>query len=324
VGSAVAEGDLYSALSAREDGWTAGVHMVGSRPILGVGGGAYGCEFFEARLAWLETRDETGRRGEVSTHFEWAHNEPLQIVSELGVLGWLWVVAVAAAVGARVRELDNPLWAHLFIVCLLPFLLLHYPMRLAVSLGPCAVMLATLLASSRSLEVAVRGRRRLVLAIGAAALAVLVVMGQVRALRLDLWRARAESILQNAAAGSSRVRAALVARLGNEVDRWDTATPEWVYRVQGRGELLIGEAEAAEASFRRAMTRCVHSESELGLGLALAAQGDRNRALIHLANACTVNPQLLQFVEETALRNAVEATMQSSRSGTTRRAPGRE
>ncbi|MCP4901834.1 MAG: O-antigen ligase family protein, partial [bacterium] len=69
----VSQGNVYDALSARTDGWSAGLEMLRNSPVLGVGAGNYTHAYYPARLASLERSNSKSDRTELSTHFEWAH-----------------------------------------------------------------------------------------------------------------------------------------------------------------------------------------------------------------------------------------------------------
>ena len=69
-------------MSARSDGWTAAAEMALEQPLHGVAAGHFTHGYFPSRLAWLEARSASGRRGELATHFEWAHCDPLQLIAE--------------------------------------------------------------------------------------------------------------------------------------------------------------------------------------------------------------------------------------------------
>jgi tetratricopeptide (TPR) repeat protein len=88
------------------------------------------------------------------------------------------------------------------------------------------------------------------------------------------------------------------------IDRLPGAAP-WLWRVVGRARILRGDPRAAETAFRAAYASWPHEEAEFGLGLALAAQGRRNEALVHLGNVCRVNRSLTRRIGDPDLREAV-------------------
>jgi len=303
---AVRAGDWYALLSARADGWTAAAEMVRERPVGGVGAAGYGCRYASARLAWLERHGGTGRRGELATHFQWAHCEPLQVAAELGLLGVLWMGAAAWA-AARGRPSLGP-WAAVVAAGLAPVALLHYPTRVAAVMAPVAVLVAGLLRAAPRRRVRVGWMAAAVVA----AVAVALAAGAVVTLRWQRWLGAADRALAAAPSlpPAARGRVALgVERGALEWARRPYPEPCRAWRVAGRARLLRGAPGRAEAAFREADRCCPHEEAWLGLGLALAARGRTTEAMPHLAAACRINPALLVEVPEGALREAVRAAL---------------
>ena len=131
------EGDAYQVLGARGDGWTAAAQMFVDHPFVGVGAGHYSSWFYPSRLQWLEQRGEIGRRGELATHFDWAHCDPLDLVAELGLVGVGWlVIFICTLVGAG---MFRQRLTRVMVVVALPFLLAHYPSHVAVSMVPMSL-----------------------------------------------------------------------------------------------------------------------------------------------------------------------------------------
>jgi len=302
-------GDWYSATSARSDGWTAAAEMVGERPLTGVGAGHFTHAYYPSRLAWLEARSATGRRGELATHFEWAHCDPLQVVAELGVIGALWVIAVVWSF-VRTRQRGDPLLL-LAVASVAPFLLLHYPTRVAVGIVPIVLVLGELLASQPTVRVPrLRARWRTVVPALLVATAIVGSAWQLRRLALEVWRADLERHLEQPQREPEPLRRAQIAatverQVLERIERLPGAAP-WLWRVVGKARLLRNDAPAAEQAFRTAGTLWPHEEADLGTGLALAAQGRRGEALLFLGRVCRVNPALVRQLEDPDLRRAVE------------------
>jgi hypothetical protein len=119
--------------------------MLRGHPLQGVAAGHFTHAYFPSRLAWLEARSATGRRGELATHFEWAHCDPLQLAAELGAIGGLWGLALAWSL-VRTRPRGDPL-PPLAAAAVAPFLLLHYPTHLALGMIPITLVLGHMLAA---------------------------------------------------------------------------------------------------------------------------------------------------------------------------------
>jgi O-antigen ligase len=304
----LASGNLYRLLSARTDGWTAAAEMARTRPLTGVGAGNYTIEFYPSRLDWLVSRGTSGQRGEFQTHFEWAHCDPLQHVAELGLAGLAWLLALCWAL-VRLWP-RSPNLVALGLAATGPFLLLHYPGHLALGLMPIALMSAHLVALDDCATLSVSSRSlRTIAAIGLLIAVVIVGMWQMRQLALDLWHGDLERRLAAAQAtsdGAERVREASSVELEvmRRIDRLPGAQP-WLWRVVGMARLLRENPKSAEPAFRRAHILWPHEEAEFGLGLALAAQGRRNEALVHLGNVCRVNRSLVRRIADKNLRGAV-------------------
>jgi len=313
-GKRLAHGDLYDLFSARADGWTAAAEMIAEHPLTGVGAGHFDRAFYPARVAWLTARDEVGRRGELATHFEWAHCEPLQVVAELGVAGWLWLAGLLAALVWHWRHIDSPLLA-VSACAVAPFALLHYPARLAVGLVPLTLLAAALLARERTLRLELAPPARRWLACGAvAAVAATVVVWQSHRVSLDRWRGQAESRLTAAARLQPAARAQVLTELERQaLERVDgvTAATGDLWRLVGRARLLRDAPQPAEAAFRTAMTVWPHEEAEFGLGLAFAAQGRRVEAVAHLTRVCRTNPSLTALITDPDLRRTVDEALET-------------
>ncbi len=89
------------------------------------------------------------------------------------------------------------------------------------------------------------------------------------------------------------------------IERVPGAAP-WLWRVVGKARMTRDDPGGAEQAFRSAAALWPHEEAELGIGLALAAQGRRSEALLFLGRVCRVNPALVRQLENPDLRRAVE------------------
>jgi O-antigen ligase len=301
-------GNWYGLLSAREDGWTAATAMFLQAPVTGVGSGQFSREFYPARLSWLEKRDAMGRRGELATHFEWTHNDAFQLAAELGLIGISWMALLCYSL-ARRKDRGSPLVVF-GILAWGPFLMLHYPTHLAVGIIPAMLILSRLLRTETEVPLQPQsGLLRIATACTLCAVAVLVVVLEFRALRLDQWRGMAEEGLTAAEGAPAQKRALLLRAVESQslakIPRHPGAAP-WLWRLAGRARLLAGAYPEAESAFRSAGALAPHEEAEMGLGLALAGQGRNTEAIHHLARACRLNPKLTLLIRQDALRSAVQ------------------
>lgn len=301
------EGNWYALLSGREDGWTAGLKMIREAPVSGIGAGQFSREFYPARLSYLKRVDHTGGRGELATHFEWAHNDLLQLEAELGIMGLLWFICFGWTL-IRETERHRRLLLSFSVICL-PFLLLHYPTHIALGLLPMLLLLAELLQDSPSREWTPSRRLPailliLILATSAAGSAI----SSTRQLALERWHGTAEGALlhlgdmpQAEAKKLSHTieRQAAVQMLHHPAERY------WLWRIVGRCRLGRGAYREGEPAFRNALGLFPHEEAEMGLGLALVGQHRLTEALYYLERACRLNPTLLAFIPDPELKEAV-------------------
>ncbi len=309
----VRKGDWYHLLSARGDGWSAAAEMIRERPLTGIGAGSYSCRFAPARLAWLERHGGTGARGELATHFQWAHCDPLQLVAELGVLGCLWLGSLAWVLAcSRVRR--HPAWLPALVV-VVPFTVMHYPFHLAVMVFPLVILVGDLVVTEAGEEEKHRIVFRAVSwAVVAPALAVLVWAagaGVVR-LDLDLWLGKVEGLMAVAKTKAPKTQAPMLLSVEREAltrlhsGSWE---PGLLWRIVGRCRLGRSAAPEAETAFRSSMASCQHEEAWLGLGMSLAAENRREEGIVWLVRACRINPALVQVIPAGSLREAVEQAL---------------
>jgi hypothetical protein len=139
---------LNAALTGRLDGWRAGLQVGRSHPVLGAGPGSYAAEFAPAKLALLDQGVSFYRAHGPLSAFRNAHNEPIEIFAELGVLGllgaaWLLWWTVRGATAAPTPE--QRALAVAAVVGLFVLALGHFPLRSALVGYPYLVAGAWLL-----------------------------------------------------------------------------------------------------------------------------------------------------------------------------------
>jgi hypothetical protein len=282
--------------------------MIRDNPVLGVGAGHFSHAYYPSRLAWLEARDELGGRGELATHFSWAHCDPLHLVAELGIPGTLWLIALAVAC-FRVRKRGPPLLV-LAAGAVIPFAVLHYPTHLAVGLIPIGLIFAQLLAADGD-EVDLTPNPaplRPAVAFVIVVCALSVAVWQLRVVSLNGWRGGMEALLLSAHSATETQRARIAAAVEMQAASRLQQSPgsaSWVLRLVGRARLARGDGSGAESAFRRAYALWPHEEAEFGLGLALGSQGRRDEAMLHLARVCRTNPALVKLITDSDLQRSV-------------------
>ncbi len=303
----IQKGDWYHLFSARGDGWSAAAEMIRERPLSGVGAANYTQLYYPSRLAWLGRFGGTGARGELASHFRWAHCDPLQVVAELGIPGIAWIAALALAI-VSTRKSAGPLLP-LAVAAWAPFALLHYPTHLAVGLIPIALVLAHLVATAEPPRTFQWQRARLPIATVVAIVAIFAAGWQLRRVAIDLWIGGNELRLAMSGdldpARRARLSAAIEAQILNRIHRLPSAAPT-LWRTVGRARLVRREAAGAEVAFRTANELWPHEDAEFYLGMSLVAQGRRGEGLQHLARVCRTNPALTRRIDNDDLRRSVK------------------
>ncbi len=300
------QGDFYRLFSARGDGWSAGAEMIRTRPVSGIGAANYTQLYYPSRLEWLTRNGGTGRRGELASHFQWAHCDPMQHMAELGVVGIGWMIALAVAI-YRTRNRAGPILP-LAIAAWTPFALMHYPAHLAVGLIPITLILAHLVASHGEQKSLQWRTARVPLASLLVVIAAAASWWQVQRVATDLWVGGNELrlVLTRQAAPEIRTRmaTAIEVQILSRIDRLPAIAPT-LWRTVGRARLARGDAGRAETAFRTAYELWPHEDAEFYLGMSLVAQGRRSEGLSHLGRVCRTNPALVRLIGDPELRRVV-------------------
>ncbi len=311
----LASGDVYGALSARTEGWEAAVQMVATHPLLGVGAAQYTRAYYPSRVAWLEHHPTSSRRGGLATHFEWAHNDALQVAAELGLPGVVWLVALLVAIAVRHRRGD-PLLPMAAAVTI-PFALMHYPTHLAVGLVALALLVAEAAAETDAVDVEVRPRALAAgTAVAVVACAGWVVLWQAQRLRFTAWLGTTRQLVTVAERLEPGDRDQVLTMVEREAARRIQTTPAEagrLWRVIGRSRLERGDAVGAESAYRTAWALAPHEDAEMGVGLALLAQGRRREAFAPLRRVTRTNPALLKLVPDARLRDQLRSSIRRDR-----------
>ena len=146
---ALAAGDLNEVLTGRLDGWRVALWMAAKRPLVGVGLGGYAAEFNVGKLELIERGVPFWRKHGVYGTFGNAHNEYLEVFSELGLVGVMALVWGAVVLwrrlrqGPRDRSVRGLGWA--LTASILVLSLSYFPFRSALVGYPCLASLAWLM-----------------------------------------------------------------------------------------------------------------------------------------------------------------------------------
>lgn len=302
------EGKVKRVLTSRTDGWLAGIEMWRSSPLTGVGAANFTHSYYPSILATVERSGPSGSRGETSTHFDWAHNDPLQVCAELGVLGAIWIGWLAFSLVSEGRRKVWLLAAAAVSFC--PFLFLQYPTHIAVALIPTLLLVAEF-ASSHMTERTLSSRPlRLITATAILVSIAAIWSWSIAQVSHSRWTHTTRLKLKAAASLQGPQRVALCRQVEEDANRYasqHTAFAPEALRVVAQSHLLRSNFSAAEAALRKSHELWPHEAAELGLGLTLAAQGRRSEAVPHLANLVRVNRRIRRTISDRSLRKEVDA-----------------
>jgi O-antigen ligase len=303
----VSAGRLTAALSGRTDGWKAATWMFREHVVLGVGLGGYLPAFTPAKLALVDRGERFYRAHRGRSTFRNAHNEPLEVLAELGLvgvlaLGWgVWVLvgslrrrARDALEGSGERtELPLALGG---LTALLVLALAYFPFRLALTGYPAAVFLAfVLVPAGDAPEAAAAPRPRWPALVAAGLLAMTMVFSWRRAeRRLEASQiVRAVELINEAMIESNQMRRSL---LYGQVRALRKALPLAPADVSiplavGGQYLLLGDGEEAERWLERARRLEPRPEIYAALATAQGMAGKSEEAQKSRAAAALLDPR---------------------------------
>ena len=147
--SEIQEGGWNDVLSGRLDGWRTAVWMVEQEPLLGVGHGAYRAEFGFAKID-LRKKNVKFYLRQHQPYFVNAHNEPLEVAAETGIVGLLallfglWRLLLALRRSAAPDPLRDLMWAVGAATAVLS--LANFPFRIALVAYPLVLFAAWIFA----------------------------------------------------------------------------------------------------------------------------------------------------------------------------------
>jgi tetratricopeptide (TPR) repeat protein len=317
-------GQVNQLLTGRLDGWRAAGWMFARHPVLGVGHGAYGAEFGDAKLALL-ARGTPFYPAHVYPSFGNAHNEVLEVAAEWGALGlaalaWgLWQVVravrrlgspVAGGDAAAARRRAALAWSLLAALAVLS--MAHFPFRLALTAFPALLLLAWIFAAGRPPAAAAEreGIAGRTLAWVLVPVLLVAVVAQGDRLRDRLRSGRilktVEAVTVAVAAGGAPPPTLLWThvRLLEEAAALAPAD-SGVPLAQGSQYLLLGRLPEAQQAYRRSLALSSRPEGWLNLGRAQWQAGERQAALDSFARATALNPRLAREVPRAAARELV-------------------
>jgi O-antigen ligase len=330
------QGDVAAATTQRDIGVLAAAEMIRSRPLLGVGPGAFSNAFVPARVA---AEERIGRRlvhRSESAHFDNAHSEPLTLAAECGVPAAGAALAALLALTAGLLKMrhgpgaeSNPTTDAL-LACSAAALVLclgGFPLRLPVASGPIAFLFGLAWrrtapghGAARPLALAMRG-------MFAAAGAILLAVAVARGVAVSS-QAEGESTLREAAeipneagparaelldAARTRLRRAVAIRPGEATALLALGSVSWVERDLPQARELYARSIALEE----------RAESDLNLGRVERALGREVESDALFRRAVWILPRLVDALPPGVDRARVVADVDAAAAGLARggRAP---
>lgn len=151
----VEKGNWNAVLTGRLDGWRTAAWMAAEHPLTGVGHGAYGSAYGEAKRA-LVVEGAVFSRAPQNAMFSNAHNELLEVAAETGLPGLaalafgVWIlIGRTRCVGSVDGEPGDPglAWGGLGVLAVLS--LAHFPFRIALTAYPAILLGAWIFRTAR-------------------------------------------------------------------------------------------------------------------------------------------------------------------------------
>jgi O-antigen ligase/tetratricopeptide (TPR) repeat protein len=273
-----------SAARVRAQDWWVGWEMFSSHPLLGVGLGHYKLQFLPYKAEFLASPQGVAYRDQSIARAAQAHSEYVQVAAELGILGILSVIALLVTlVLAFWRRLRRAADEHdrfdllllgagvaTFLIHALVSFPAHLPSSTLVLVLVTGLALSRSYGSSASFAVVLRGwaLRGMVVAVTIIGLTASVFAA--RDFVADRALVRAQRHLQRGETEPAKA----------ELERSIACdfAPRQAYFYLGVLELSQGNAEAAEASFRKCLTRFLSEEVYLYLARVTSSQQDWEEA----------------------------------------------
>jgi tetratricopeptide (TPR) repeat protein len=329
-------GDFASATTQRDIGLLAAAEMIRSRPLVGVGPGAFSNAFVPARVA---AEERAGRRlvhHSGSAHFDNAHSEPLTLAAECGVptaaAAAAGLLALAAGLlrarhraGAEANPTTDALLAAVAAGVVLS--LGGFPLRLPVASGPLAFLLGLAWrrsAPGRSATAPLPpGARVGFAAAGAALLAIAIVRSAAVS-----SQAEGETLLRDAASApedAGPIREELLSASRARLKRAVALRPRDATALLALGSVswLEKDLDQARTLYLRSLALEERAESDLNLGRVELALGRPAVSDALFRRAVWILPRLVDSLPPGVERARIAAEIDAAAAGLARggRAP---
>jgi hypothetical protein len=269
--------------SGRGAGFAAGLSMVASRPIFGVGFGQFEASSF--RHIDPDVLAMRARRLGLQTAFGQAHSEPLQHAAETGLIGIILAVFGIILAFRRSRSIPAALpSASALLAATVLISIAQFPLHQAAVAAQWVVIAALFLPPLAAPPAPSRRQ-----ATGQLTVVILVTV----LAGFGAWQ-MASVALTN-----------LEARLPWVPNRWRAQV------VLGGLALEAGEPHRAVAHLAAALEQAERPEIRLNLGFALLAAGDRDAAFTHLIQAAKFNPTVYWQIDDPALAGELRERLEA-------------
>ncbi len=322
------QGDVAAATTQRDIGFLAAAEMIRSRPLLGVGPGAFSNAFVPARVAAEERSGHRLVHRSDSAHFDNAHSEPLTLAAECGL-----PAAAAAAAGFTAllaglfamrhgRGSESNPTADALLAVLAAALVLslgEFPLRLPVASGPLAFLIGLAwrrTAPGRAPDAPLpAGARGASAAAGAALLALALARGAAVSSQAEgeAWLREAAELPDEAGPVREELLGAARARLRRTV----ALRPHGATALLALGSVswLERDLEQARLFYARSVALEERAEGDLGLGRVERALGREADADALFRRAVWVLPRLVNALPPGVDRARMAAEVDAAAAG---------
>ena len=330
-------GDFASATTQRDIGLLAALEMIRSRPLVGIGPGAFSNAFVPARIA---AEERSGRRlvhRSGSAHFDNAHSEPLTLAAECGIPAAAAAAAGLLLLGAGLlgaRRMSgagtSPATDALIAALAAGFVLAlgGFPLRLPVASGPLAFLLGLgwrRAAPGRTAAAPLPAAARAgFAAAGAALLAIAIVRSAAVSSQAD-----GEALLRDAASApedAGPVREELLSASKARLKRAVALRPRDATALLALGSVswLEKDLDLARSLYARSLALEERAESDLNLGRVELALGRPDASDALFRRAVWILPRLADDLPPGVDRVRIAGEIDAAAAGLARggRAPG--
>ncbi len=315
-------GEVATASTQRDIGILSAIEMIRTRPLLGVGPGAFENAFIPARLRAEERVGRRFRHDSGLAHFDNAHNEVLTLAAENGlpaaalslvllgtIAAGLLVVSVRKADGSGIGDVPpDTLLALLASFAVLS--IASFPLRLALSVGPVAYALGlSVRMGRRPAEPTPSAAPRLAVALGLVA----VLLFGTAAVRLSAVSLQADGELRLQAtpvfqgAARSELNDSARRQLKRALALRPMSPTGWI--ALGSTYRIDEEWENAFLAYTRSLSIEERGETDFNLGLVVLAGTHPEKAVAFFRRGVWILPALTKMLPPVVDRAALQSSI---------------